>query len=75
MFSRMNRVKMDFHNQLSRERLENCLRISEEGCDIAITTQTTQLKNGTKGKSIEYHINHINIQTNGSEQKVQPLMI
>ena len=35
MFSRMNRVKTDFHNRLSREPLENCLRISEEGCDIA----------------------------------------
>ena len=29
----MNRVKTDFRNQLSRERLENCLRISK-GCDI-----------------------------------------
>ena len=35
MFSRMNRLKTDFRNRLSRERLENCLRISEEGCDIA----------------------------------------
>ena len=35
MFSRMNRVKTDFRNRLSRERLENCLRISEEGCEIA----------------------------------------
>ena len=35
MFSRMNRVKTGFRNRLSRERLENCLRISEEGCDIA----------------------------------------
>ena len=35
MFSRMNRVKTDFHNRLSRERLENGLRISKEGCDIA----------------------------------------
>ena len=30
----MNRVKTDFRNRLSRERLENCLRISKEGCDI-----------------------------------------
>ena len=35
MFSRMNRVKTDFRNGLSREQLENCLRISEEGCNIA----------------------------------------
>ena len=35
MFSRMNSVKKDFLNRLSRERLENCLRISEEGCNIA----------------------------------------
>ena len=34
MLSRTNRVKTDFRNRLSRERLENCLRISEEGCDI-----------------------------------------
>lgn len=34
MFSRMNRVKTDFRNRLRRERLENCLRISEEGCAI-----------------------------------------
>ena len=31
MFSTMNRVKTDFRNKLSRERLEMCLRISEEG--------------------------------------------
>ena len=35
MFSRMNKVKTGFRNRLSRERLENCLRISEEGYDIA----------------------------------------
>ena len=34
IFSRMNRVKTNFHNRLSIERLENCLRISEEGCAI-----------------------------------------
>ena len=34
MISRMNRVKTDFHDCLSIERLENCLRISEEGCAI-----------------------------------------
>ena len=31
MFSRMNWVKTDFRNRFSIERLENCLRISEEG--------------------------------------------
>ena len=35
MFSKMNRVKMDFRNRLSREQCKSCLRISEEGCDIA----------------------------------------
>ena len=34
MFSRMNRIKTDWRNKLKRERLENCLRISEEGCAI-----------------------------------------
>lgn len=34
VFSRMNRVKTDFHNCLGIEHLENCLRITEEGCAI-----------------------------------------
>ena len=34
MFSRMNRVKTDWRNRLSRERLENNLRIGEEGVSI-----------------------------------------
>ena len=34
MFSRMNRVKTDWCNRLSRERLENNLRIGEEGVSI-----------------------------------------
>ena len=34
MFSRMNRVKTDWRNKLGRERLESCLRISEEGVAI-----------------------------------------
>ena len=34
MFSRMNRVKTDYRNRLSRERLESCLRISEEGPNV-----------------------------------------
>ena len=33
-FSRMARVKTDFRNQLSRERLSACFRISEEGISI-----------------------------------------
>ena len=35
MLSRMNRVKTDFCDWLSREWLENCLRIREERCNIA----------------------------------------
>ena len=35
MFSRMNRVKTDWRNRLSRERLDNLLRIGEEGCSIS----------------------------------------
>ena len=31
MFSRMNRVKNDWRNRLSRERLEHNLRIGEDG--------------------------------------------
>ena len=34
MFSRMNRVKTDWRNRLSRDRLDNLLRIGEEGCSI-----------------------------------------
>lgn len=34
MFSRMNRVKTDWRNKLGRERLDSCLRISEEGESI-----------------------------------------
>ena len=65
MFSRMNRVKTDFCNRLSRERLENCLRIREEGCNIADYNPDND--NGTKGKFVEYHqLSHINIQTNDS---------
>ena len=50
MFSRMNRVKTDFRNQLSRERLENCLRISEEGCDIADYNPDNAIKKQYEGK-------------------------
>ena len=32
--SRMNRVKTDFHNRLSRSRLDMCLRVGEEGPSI-----------------------------------------
>ena len=31
LFSRMNRVKTDFRNRLSRSRLDTCLRVGEEG--------------------------------------------
>ena len=34
LFSRMNRVKTDFRNRLSRSRLDTCLRVGEEGSDI-----------------------------------------
>ena len=34
LFSRMNRVKTDFCNRLSRSRLDACLRVGEEGSDI-----------------------------------------
>ena len=34
-FSRMNRIKSDWRNQLSRDRLEVLLRISEEGPSVA----------------------------------------
>ena len=34
LFSRMNRVKTDFRNRLSRSRLETCLRVGEEGPSI-----------------------------------------
>ena len=50
MFSRMNRVKADFHNRLSRDRLENCLRISEEGCDIADYKSDNAIKKWYEGK-------------------------
>ena len=33
LFSRMNRVKTDFHNRLSQSRLDTCLRVGE-GSDI-----------------------------------------
>ena len=35
MFSRMARVKNDYRNRLGRDLLDACLRVSEEGCDIA----------------------------------------
>ena len=35
MFSRMARVKNDHRNRLGRDLLDTCLRVSEEGCDIA----------------------------------------
>ena len=50
MFSRMNRVKTDFRNRLSRERLENCLRISEERCDIADYNPDNAIKKWYKRK-------------------------
>ena len=31
LFSRMNRVKTDFRDRLSRSRLDTCLRVGEEG--------------------------------------------
>ena len=31
LFSRLNRVKTDFRNRLSRSRLDTCLRVGEEG--------------------------------------------
>ena len=34
LFSRMNRVKTDFRNRLSRSRIDTCLRVGEEGSDI-----------------------------------------
>ena len=40
---------MDFRNQLSREQLENCLRISE-GCDIANYNPDNAIKKWYKGK-------------------------
>ena len=30
LFSRMNRVKTDFRNRLSRSRLDTCLRVGED---------------------------------------------
>ena len=50
MFSTMNRVKTDFCNRLSRERLENCLRISEEGRDIADYNPDNTIKKWYKWK-------------------------
>ena len=50
MFSRMNRVKTDFRNRLSREQCENCLRISEEGCDIANYNLYNVIKKWYNGK-------------------------
>ena len=50
MFSRMNRVKTDFCNQLSTEQLENCVRISEEGCDIASCNPDNAIKKWCEGK-------------------------
>ena len=35
LFSRMNRVKTDIRNRLSRRRLDVCLRVGEEGPDVA----------------------------------------
>ena len=35
MFSRMARVKNDYKSRLGRDLLDACLRVSEEGCDIA----------------------------------------
>ena len=34
LFSRINRVKTDFRNRLSRSRLDTCLRVGEEGSGI-----------------------------------------
>ena len=50
MFNRMNRVKTDFRNQLSREQLENCPRISEEGCNIADYNPENMIKKWYKGE-------------------------
>ena len=36
VFTRMARVKNDYKNRLDRDLLDACLRISEEGCDIAL---------------------------------------
>ena len=49
MFSTMNRVKTYFRNRC-RERLENCLRISEEGCDIADYNPDNMIKKWYKWK-------------------------
>ena len=46
----MNRVKTDFCNQLSTEQLENCVRISEEGCDIASCNPDNAIKKCCEGK-------------------------
>ena len=50
MFSRVNRVKTNFCNRLSRERLENFLRISKEGCDIADYNPDNSIKKWYEGK-------------------------
>ena len=50
MLSRMNRVKTDFCNRLSRERLENCLRIREEGCNVADYNPDKAIKKWYEGK-------------------------
>ena len=50
MFSRISKVKTDFHNRLSRERLEKCLRISKEGCDIANCNPGNATKKWYEGK-------------------------
>ena len=52
----LNRVKTDSYNCLRIECLENCTRISEEGCAINELTQIMQLRDGTKLKWKEYQM-------------------
>ena len=54
MISRMIRVKTDFCNRLSRERPENCLRISGEACDIADYNPDNVITKWYKGKVCRY---------------------
>ena len=59
MFSRMAHVKNDYRNRLGKDLLDACLRVSEEGCDIASFNTDSAISVGTKRKKdvlLESHV-------------------
>ena len=61
MFSRMARVKNDYRNRLSRDLLDACLRVSEEGCEIASFNPDSAISVWYNKKERRLAANHISI--------------